>query len=136
MLDVMNYSLYWFIKKCLCLCLWYHVSLRKNKIIVKKHPFHILTDGGCRYIVKSVLKLDEEERDSYSGFDMSWMCHQGQVTLLVFISSYVKKRVISVAQNAIIHQYPLLSSMGEKVTILILENTVPNKIAFSILPCK
>lgn len=110
--------------------------LRKNKIVVEKDVFHISTDGGCCYIVKSVLKLDQEERDSYPDADMNWIYHQGQVSFLVFISSYVKMRVVIVAQNAIIDQYPLLSSMGVKLTIFSLENIVPNKVAFSILPCK
>lgn len=109
--------------------------LRKHKIIVEKDAFHISTDGGCCYIVK-VLKLDQEERDSYPDSDTNWIYHQGQVTFLEFISSYVKMRVVIVAQNAIIHQYPLLSSMGVKLTIFSLENIVPNKVAFSILPCK
>lgn len=50
-------------------------------MIMKKEPFHISTDGGCCYIVKSVLNLDQEERDSYPGSDMNQMCHQSQATL-------------------------------------------------------
>lgn len=69
MLDLFTLLIYQ--KKIVCAYNCDTVSvLRKNKI-VKKDAFHISTDGGCCYTVKSVLKLDQEERDLYPDSDMN-----------------------------------------------------------------
>lgn len=41
---------------------------------MESEPFHVSTDEGC-CIVKPVLNLDQEERDSYPGSDIKQMCH-------------------------------------------------------------
>lgn len=135
MVDVVTYSLHWLVPTFFAYICDTVSVLRKKKNHCEKEAISYFKWWACCCIVKSVPNLDQEERNSYPGSDMNQMCHQGQVTLWVFISSSIKMRIVTAIETAIV-QYPLfLSSMGIKVTIFSWENFVPNNVAFSIILC-